>query len=241
MSGTHHSDPSRPPLRLVPAGLPPLPVAVPLLHPDRPVTAAEDALLTGIARRARLGDAAARDLLWRACAPKLEPALRHCERMTWRADWVRRDGRPWEQDDLRQEAWLVFADLTAKWRGEGSFTPYVIAYFAWRLRNAMRRLGPPRNRIVIPCGTADAAIDCPGLADAETAVLLAALLAALSPLEAEIVCLRVGEGLSWSAIALRLRISPRTVSRRLRRIRRVAETFLKDAARMPEPEPAGAG
>jgi hypothetical protein len=94
-------------LRLLPAASSqPLPAVVPLLRPNHPVTPAQDALLTALARRARDGDEPARDLLWRAFAPALEPALLRCGRMAWRvqAGWVRRDGRPWELEDLRQEA-----------------------------------------------------------------------------------------------------------------------------------------
>lgn len=199
------------------------------------MTPAQDALLTGIARRARQGDMAARDLLWLAFAPKLEPSIRRCERLAWRMGWARRDGRPWELDDLRQDAWLVFAALVANWRGDGSFVPYVMAHFSWRLRNAMRRLGPPRGRAVLTPMAADAAAACPALDEVEAAELRAALLAALSPADAAVLRLRLVQGASFGDIACQLGVSRRTVARRWARIRRVARGVLG------EPGPPDAG
>jgi RNA polymerase sigma factor (sigma-70 family) len=192
------------------------------------VTPAQDALLSGIARRARLGDMHARDLLWRAFAPKLEPALVRCGRCAWQRGWVRRDGCPWELDDLRQEAWLVFADLTARWSGSGSFTPYVVGRFSWRLRNAMRRLGPPR-RASAPSTRSRPAADCQALLDAETEAVLARVTVALCPADAEVLRRRVTEGMSFGQIARQLGVSRRTIARRWRRIRRVSRAVLSES------------
>src|SRR5262245_26958859 len=94
-------------LHLVLTGTRALPPVVPLLSPVHPATPAQEAMLNALGRRARLGDRGARVLLWRAFAPRLERAVRRCGRLTWQATWARRNGRPWELDDLRQEAWLV--------------------------------------------------------------------------------------------------------------------------------------
>lgn len=214
-------------LYLLPAPLPPLPAAVPVLRPDEPATPAQDAMLTGIARRARLGDRVARDLLWRAFAPMLEPALRRCGRMTWQRGWTRRDGRPWELDDLRQEAWCVFAELTEDWLGEGSFVPYVMAYFPWRLRNAMRRLEPPRFRLVT-YPIVEPVAECRGLRDAEAEALLTAILAALSPEESTMLALRLWEGATLGEVSHRLGVPRRTLNRRWERIRRVTRQLLAE-------------
>jgi RNA polymerase sigma factor (sigma-70 family) len=214
-------------LHLLPVGARPLPVAVPVLQPDQPVTPAQDALLTGIARQARLGDHIARDLLWRAFAPKLEPAVRRAQRVAWATGWARRNGRPWELDDARQEAWLTFADLVETWPGEGSFVPYVMSYFPWRLRNAMRQLGPPRLRAAIPRWREPIADDA-ALAERETEALLAALLAVLSPADARVLQLRIQEGLTLGEIADRLDLSRRTVYRGWARIQDVARYVLSD-------------
>jgi RNA polymerase sigma factor (sigma-70 family) len=225
-------------LRLVatPVSRPPLPPVVPLLRPDQPVSPAQEAMLTGLARRAHRGDREARDLLWRAFGPRLEPALRRCGRMTRQPHWVRRDGRPWEVDDLRQEAWLVFAELVDGWNEEGSFVPYATAYFPWRLRDAMRRLEPPRRMAAIWCA-ARIGGDDPGLNDAETAELLAAIAAALPPGDAELLHMRVTEGASVADMACRLGMSRRTVARRWARVRREARWLLLDAAPGAQPQP----
>jgi RNA polymerase sigma factor (sigma-70 family) len=205
-------------------------VAVPVLQPDQPVTPAQDALLTGIARQARLGDHIARDLLWRAFAPKLEPAVRRAQRVAWATGWARRNGRPWELDDARQEAWLTFADLVETWPGEGSFIPFVMSYFPWRLRNAMRQLGPPRLRAAIPRWREPAGADA-ALADGETEALLAALMAALSPTDAHVLQLRLSEGFTLGEIADRLDLSRRTVYRSWARIQDVARLVLSEPTR----------
>jgi RNA polymerase sigma factor (sigma-70 family) len=220
---------TRPPhLRLLPGGLPPLPAAVPILRPGEDVTPAQDALLTGLAHRARRGDVAARDLLWLALAPKLEPSSRRCERLAWRMGWARRDGRPWEMEDLRQEAWLVFVALIDAWPGEGSFVPYAVAHFPWRLKNAMRRLGPPRGRVVLVSRPAEAAAECAELGQVEAEELRTTLLAALSPADAAVLRLRVELGASWGDVACQLGVSRRTVARRWARIRRVTRELLRE-------------
>lgn len=206
------------------------PAVVPVLRPDEPVTPGQDAALTRIAQQARLGDPAARDLLWRAFEARLEPAVASCRRMTWHIDWMRRDGRPWELDDLQQEAWLVFTDLTLKWDGEGSFVPYVTAYFPWRLRNAMRRLGPPRRAITVS-RVPERFAECGELLDAEGEALLTQIVAALSPVDALVLRLRVMEGMGSSAIARRLGVSRRTVTRRWSRVQRVASEMLHGSRR----------
>jgi RNA polymerase sigma factor (sigma-70 family) len=231
MARTNDPQNPRPPhLQLLepPVKTRPLPAAVPVLRPDQPVTPAQDALLTGLARRARDGDREARDLLWRAFAPRLEPALRRCGRMTWRTGWARRGGLPWELDDVRQEAWVVFADLVEGWNGDGSFVPYLTAYFPWRLRDAMRRLAPTRRAVPLVLA-ARIAVDCEGLLDAETNEVLAALAAALSPGDAAVLQMRVAEGAGFADIACRLGVSWRTIMRRWRRVQRVARSLLDDS------------
>lgn len=205
----------------------PLPLVAPLLRPDRPVGRVHAALLHGLARRARRGDREARDLLWRAFAPRLEPALIRCGYMTWHCDWTRRDDLPWELDDLRQEAWLVFAELVEGWDGQKPFVAYVMAYFPWRLRNAMRRLGPERLDGAVRLSVA-AAAECQGLRDAEDAELARALAARFSGLDAAVLRIRIVEGATFAEIACRLRMPRRTVTRRWAVIRRLAAAILRD-------------
>src|SRR5829696_4665905 len=82
----------------------PLPVVVLVLSQDQTVSPTHDALLSHLARRSRLGDRAAHDLLWRAFAPRLESALLRCGHLAWQSGGIRRDSRPWELEDARQEA-----------------------------------------------------------------------------------------------------------------------------------------
>jgi RNA polymerase sigma factor (sigma-70 family) len=240
------SDPQEPRprhLRLVPKHpMPPsapLPPVVPLLPPNQPATPAQDALLTGIARRARLGDRAARDLLWRAFAPRLQPIVFRCGRMAWQREWVRRDGRPWDLEDLRQAGWLVFAELIMAWDGEGSFISYVTAYFPWRLRDAMRRLGPTRRTRPLSYAARRIA-ECRELHDAESEALLQSIMAALSPADAIVLQMRVIEDLNLQEIARQLGVNRRTLTRRWARICRVARGILRDSAATAPASPQSA-
>jgi RNA polymerase sigma factor (sigma-70 family) len=157
--------------------------------------------------------------------------------MAWQAQagWARRDGRPWELEDLRQEAWLVFAEMTAEWSGDGSFVPYAMAYFPWRLRNAMRRLGPPRRAIsvrIIPQRYAE----YQPLHDAETVALVMRIARALSATDAAVLRLRVMEDASFPQIARQFGVSTRTIARRWARILRITRAVLHETA-----SPAGEG
>jgi RNA polymerase sigma factor (sigma-70 family) len=221
-------------LRLVstPVSRPPLPPVVPLLCSDQPVSPSQEVMLTELARRAHRGDREARDLLWRAFGPRLEPALRRCGRTTRQPHWARRDGRPWELDDLRQEAWRVFAELVEGWNEEGSFVPYATAYFPWRLRDAMRRLEPPRRAAPLSYAARLAAAGS-GVRDAEDDALLTWLAASLPPRDADLLRMRVVEGATGADIACRLGVSRKTVSRRWARVRRKVRALLAGSAPRP--------
>ncbi len=217
-----------------------LPVVVPLLRPDQPVTPGEETLLADIARQARHGDAMARDLLWRSFEARLEPALYRCGRMTWQRGWARRNGRPWELDDLRQEAWLVFSDLVMEWSGEGAFAPYVTHCFPLRLRRAIRVLGPLRRAVSLPVVPDDEPDPEGGdMRVEEDDELLAAVQAALSPRDALVLQMRITEEISLSEIARHLGVSRRTMVRQWVRIRRVARAVA--ATRLQRDADAAAG
>lgn len=216
-----------PRLRLLPsrtADAAPLPLLIPLLRPDTPISAAEDARLTALAHRAHDGNTGARDLLWRAFAARLEPSIRRCGYVTWQVAWAKRDGRPWALDDLRQEAWLVFVDLVAHWEGEGSFIPYISSHFPWRLRQAMRRLGPLRQSV--PLGQAEEHASSEPDDDPEIEALLAAIAERLAPSDVLVLDLRVRLRLSLEEIGVHLGVNRRTISRQWARIRREAYAVL---------------
>lgn len=231
MSHSHSSRPAY--LRVVapePAAAPadnwpPLPVMVPLLDPEERITPTQEALITMLAQRARQGDRAASQLLWRALEARLEPAVSRCARVTHQSTWPSRDGTPWVQEDLRQEAFLVFSDLTAAWEGTESYVAYLTAHFAWRLRMAARRHGPQRHTASVP-GQPDLPVACRELRDAEYRALLHAITARLSPADAMVLDLCVKEGRGLDDLAQQLGVSRRTIARRWQRICRVAHEVL---------------
>ena len=96
-----------------------------------------------LAQEANSGDPTARDVLWASFKPRLE-----------RRSWVlkpwpntSRFTGIWDRDDVRQESWVVFAELLAAWDGEVSFVPYLLARFNWRLRDRiLRGIGKRQNQ-----------------------------------------------------------------------------------------------
>jgi DNA-directed RNA polymerase specialized sigma24 family protein len=198
---------------------------VPLLHPDEGIPPRQEALITMLARRARQGDGAASQLLWRAFEARLEPAVESCTRGARHSTWPQRDGRPWAQEDLRQEAFLVFSDLTATWEGTESYVAYITAHFAWRLRMAARRLGPQQHAALTAAPLGLPAM-CHEMLDAEYQALLEVIAARLSPADAMVLDLCVREGRELDDIAHQLGVPQRTITRRWQRICRVAHEVL---------------
>lgn len=96
-----------------------------------------------IAESARSGDMAARDQLFVALRPRLN-------RISWvLKPWPNSPGVTgiWDRDDVRQETWLVFAELLAAWDGKVGFIPYLLARFTWRLRDRiLRGIGKQRTQ-----------------------------------------------------------------------------------------------
>jgi RNA polymerase sigma factor (sigma-70 family) len=179
-----------------------------------PVPHDDEAELTRLALAARAGDAGARDLVYQALTPSINRMVAGCARLTWAADCPRRDGRPWDREDLAQEAYLIFNDLVRAWSGVGPFTPYLFAYFPWRLRNAWRRLRPDRPRgVAIGRHGSELAADASAVAD-EAAVLLEALADLLPEVERIILLAHIRDGLTLAEIARRLGLRPRQVGRR---------------------------
>lgn len=190
------------------------PQVVPLLAADDPLAPELDGWLTALAHAARAGDRDARDAIYRALGPKIERMVARCRGLAWSAAGPRRDGRPWEMDDLEQEAYLAVVDLLGAWPGEGSVGPYLLAHLPWRLRTAWKRLATPRRREA-PFLPSHADLFADGSAVAEHAlVLLEELAATLPPPDGAILLLRIRDGRSIAAIGRRLRLGRRTVDRR---------------------------
>jgi RNA polymerase sigma factor (sigma-70 family) len=179
-----------------------------------------EAALTRLALAARAGDGPARDALYRALTPNLDRMIRTVDRLTWAGDCPRRNGRPWAQEDLRQESYVIFCDLLSAWSSEGPFTPYLCAYFPWRLRNAWRRLRPDRPRgAMVPGGRSPLEIDPTAVAE-EARVLLEALAESLPAEERAILLAHVRDGVSLAELGRQLGLRPPQIGRRWRAITR---------------------
>lgn len=179
-----------------------------------------EATLTRLALATQAGDHAARDTLYQALTPNLNRMIGATVRLTRTADCPRRDGRPWDQEDLRQEAFLVFSDLVTAWSGEGPFTPYLFAYFPWRLRNTWRRLGPERlHGAATGAARPDLAVDPSAVAD-EARVLVEVLASRLPAGERTILLAHVRDGMALAEVGRQLGLRPRQVRRRWQAIKR---------------------
>jgi len=107
------------------------------------LTPALDARLNALARSGR-DDPAARNALHALLAGKIARFL---------APWRGRRIALGDFEDLRQESFLVFAELVADWSGEGSFARYCLGFFPWRLRHAIEaheRRWPADRLLIVP-------------------------------------------------------------------------------------------
>ncbi len=216
MNSPHrHDDSSAPPL-------------VPLLTATEELTPALDALLTTIARRARAGDLAARNALYFALEAKIARFVRRYRYAPWSDD-----GR-WDADDVGQEAFLVFVELISAWPGEGSFGPYFLSRFPWRLRDAVIR------RLIRPCRFERSMLN-PGdqgndAANTETTLVLEDLAERFAPLAAAVLRAHIQDGEPFGRIAYRLGVNRRTVHRAWRAI--LAELRAAEGVALTRKRPA---
>lgn len=96
-----------------------------------------------LAIRAHDGDVSARDCLFRSLQSRLD-----CTSNLMRP-WPNTPEMVgiWDRRDVQQEAWVVFAELLAAWDQSVSFVPYLLARFAWRLRDRiLRGIGKPQQQ-----------------------------------------------------------------------------------------------
>jgi DNA-directed RNA polymerase specialized sigma24 family protein len=129
---------------------------------DFELTPALDARLNALALAGR-DDPAARNALHALLAGKIARFL---------APWCGRRFALGDFADLRQESFLVYADLVADWSGEGSFARFFLGFFPWRLRHAIeaRERRWPADRLLIVPDHALLAAD-PGAEDAPDPLL----------------------------------------------------------------------
>lgn len=101
------------------------------------------AAIQDLALQASEGDRAARDCLWFALQPRLD-RVSHVLK-----PWPNTPSITgiWDRDDVRQETWMIFAELLESWNGKVDFVPYLLARFPWRLRDRiLRGIGKRQNQ-----------------------------------------------------------------------------------------------
>ncbi len=192
---------------------------VPLLAPETEVGPELERFLAPLARDAQAGDRDARDTLYEALAVKIDRFVAGAWRLAWAGDGPRRDGRPWDIEDLAQEAFPIFVNLLAAWPGDRPFGPYLLAHFPWRLRNAGRALAAPRRFETAPLPPHALYLVDDSAAAEEARALLEGIAARLSSPDRQILLWHVRDGRSLGAIARRLGLHRGTVGRRWQAIR----------------------
>jgi RNA polymerase sigma factor (sigma-70 family) len=199
-----------PPISTSDAGMPThRAVLAPVLDPHGRIPDSIDARLADLARRAQGGDLAARNglflALWPRCAPLLG-AIRRSDR--WRA----REGRAWTFDDVEQEAFPIFCELVAEWRGDQDrFAGYFFTRFRFRLTDLLRSWTIPIRAVSPLSGELDviAGKDQTG----ELRLLIDSLFASLGERDRRILVQRIIEGRTDAEIAAANGVSVKTVRR----------------------------
>ncbi|HEY8446760.1 MAG TPA: sigma-70 family RNA polymerase sigma factor [Thermomicrobiales bacterium] len=201
------------------------PPLLPLLPSHGPIPDDVDAALTVAAISAQRGDIAARNALYFALEPKIGRIVRRCA-----ARLRCRPGALIEPDDIAQEAFVLLADLIARWPGHGSFVAYFLVAFPRELHHAARRslrglsLNVPEDEAKTSLSVEDES------ANAETIALVEDLIARLDRFDREILVRRGRDGDSFTAIARDLGVSRRTVHRRWSRLRSELRLALRDGS-----------
>lgn len=203
---------------------------LPVIGIDDVILPAFDDTLADMAIRAQLGDQEARDALYAAFLPKLTRLM----------SAVRPPSAPdgsegiWSQDDVAQEAYLVFIELIEAWTGDVSFTAYVLSRFPWRLKDAVRRgIGkrsvPPRM-FCVPIEQAALVTDGEDY-DAAATALLDSIVELLPEPLGTILVAHVVYGKTRIEIAGELGVSRRTMVRYWNEIRIRAERIVAQELR----------
>lgn len=142
-------------------------------------------------------------------------------------------------DDVRQQAWVVLAEIAARWRPTGSFLAYFTRTFERELRRSVLRARPSRSGrpvrvLMVPHDVLLAAIEHVPISDnsPEGAALLRDRLAPLTDTERTAVTLHLFEEQDFAAIGRRLNVSRATAHRIYRRgLARLAEILRSDGRR----------
>lgn len=167
-----------------------------------------DAALSALGCRAAAGDTTALNALYAAFSPRITHAIRRAQHAcrTYGADPAI------EPEDIAQQAFVVFADLVRNWDDDQALTRYVLAYFPWRLSDAVQAMSDRRERR--PLDALPSALLVDGtVAASEAVTLLETIAAALPPREAQVLLLRIRDGCPWNEIARITGIERRTLFR----------------------------
>jgi RNA polymerase sigma factor (sigma-70 family) len=185
----------------------------PALPPNGAIPSEIDLQLGKLGQRAVDGDRDALNALYAAYLPRLDNWVRRAHRSCYRtnADPVI------EPDDIVQQAYLVFADLMRSWSGLGSLSAFLIAYFPWRLSDAVRRMSDAHVRRSLDGLPSTLLIDGTVAAD-EAVALLQTLAGDLPDRQGQVLLLRIRDGLTWDEIARCVGMDRRTVLRDWSRI-----------------------
>jgi RNA polymerase sigma factor (sigma-70 family) len=169
-----------------------------------------DAQLARLALQTQAGNVDARNALYLALRPRITASIR---KLHYSGNWDRIEGRSWLFEDLEQEAFLIFCDLTNQWNPEPPrFAGYFFSHLPWRLRDKLRSwsAATARESATLPL---DVLSD--DIADAAVSrEMLEAILATIDPADALVLRLRFINGMSEAAVAHELGICTRTVRRR---------------------------
>jgi RNA polymerase sigma factor (sigma-70 family) len=201
---------------------------LPVIGADDIILPAFDDTLGSFAIRAQEGDTDARDALFFAYLPKLERLMSHARPPHALSGMT----GIWDQDDVEQEAYLVFLELVDGWSGDVSFTAWLLSRFAWRLKDTIRSgigkpSGPPRQRVVPIEDAAFVPMRIDGLSPEDREVI-DKVLDQLPEYLGQVLIEHALHGKSKTAIARDLQISRRTMVRYWQEIRHRAMATLSD-------------
>jgi RNA polymerase sigma factor (sigma-70 family) len=198
---TTHSDADRSGRSLAPA-----------LAADGPVPQEIDRQLGDLGCRAQT-DPNTLNALYAAFRPRLDHWIRRASQSCFRSS----SDPAIEPADIEQQAFIVFADLILSWNGRGSLSAFVIAYFRWRLSDAVRRMSDSRERRSVDRLPSTLLVD--GTVAAEQAIALLETIAVdLPERQGRILLLRIRDGLPWSEVAHHIGVDIRTAQRDFRQV-----------------------
>lgn len=194
---------------------------LPIARPFERVSDEDDRRYGAVALAAMDGDRAARDALFAAFAPRLEPIVRRT------SSWISRGPvGVVEADDVPQEAYLVFVGLIERWSGSRSFTGYVTHAFPFALKAALRRL----DRLPMTALAPDGSDLADGSAAGEEAIALLEVIAAdLDERDSWMLLGRIRDGRTLAAMSRERGISRRTAQRDWARLIASLRPGMRDA------------